>query len=38
MSTAGILAYAKIGVGVPGYMDVFELWLLKEYAYTMQYP
>lgn len=39
VSTAGILASAKTGAGVPGYMGVFG-WqlLLKEHVYIMPYP
>lgn len=38
VSTPGILAYAKIGAGMPGYPGVFELWLLKDSVCIMQYP
>lgn len=35
VSTAGILAHAA---GVPGYMGVFELRLLKEHVHIIQHP
>jgi len=36
--TAGNLASAKVGAGVPGYRGVFELRFLREHVCIRQYP